>query len=71
MKQLYQKSYIVEKTRTQILQSLFFKKYLRKKVPRVPYATIGGEDGLKMTRAAFALMIKFGDLLEDFTFMVD
>jgi hypothetical protein len=24
-----------------------------------------------MTRAAFALMIKFGDLLEDFTFMVD
>ena len=40
-------------------------------MPRVPYANIGGEDGLKMTRAAFALMIKFGDLLEDFSFMVD
>jgi hypothetical protein len=24
-----------------------------------------------MTRAAFALMIKFGDLLDDFNFMVD
>jgi hypothetical protein len=37
----------------------------------VPYARLAGLNGLKMARAAFALLIKFGDLLEDFVSLVD
>jgi hypothetical protein len=32
----------------------------------VPYARIGGPDGLKLSRAAFAVMIKFSEYFEDF-----
>ena len=37
----------------------------------VPYARLAGENGLRMSRAAFALLIKFGDMLEDFVSLVD
>ena len=37
----------------------------------VPYARLAGPNGLKMTRAAFSLIIKFSDLVEDFLSVVD
>lgn len=38
----------------------------------VPYARLGGEDGMRLTRAAFAVMIRFsGDGLDKFSEMVD
>lgn len=37
----------------------------------IPIARIGGEAGLRMSRAAFAIMIKFSDLVEDFNFLND
>ena len=37
----------------------------------VPYARLGGQTGLRMSRAAFAVMVKFSDLLEDFVALVD
>jgi hypothetical protein len=44
---------------------------LETKMPMVPFARGGGPNGLKMTRAAFSLMIKFSDMLEDFVSVVD
>lgn len=50
-------------------------KYLQKMIessrPRPAYASLGGENGLKLTRSAFAVMIKFSDLLQDFEMLVD
>jgi hypothetical protein len=37
----------------------------------VPFAGLGGADGLRLSRAAFAVMVKFSDLLDDFTALVD
>lgn len=37
----------------------------------VPFARGGGPNGLRMARAAFALLIKFSDMLEDFVSVVD
>lgn len=37
----------------------------------VPFARLGGADGLRLSRAAFAVMVKFSDLLDDFTALVD
>ena len=38
----------------------------------VPYARLGGEDGLRLTRAAFAVMLKFShDGLDRFSEFVD
>jgi len=37
----------------------------------VPFARLGGKDGLRMSRAAFAVMVKFSDLLDDFRSLVD
>lgn len=37
----------------------------------VPYARLAGQDGLRMTRAAFAVMIKFSDYLESFECLSD
>jgi len=45
-------------------------KALEAKIP-MAYARLAGENGLRMTRAAFALLIKFGDMLEDFVSLVD
>jgi hypothetical protein len=44
---------------------------LERKMPMVPFARLGGADGLGMSRAAFAVMIKFSDLLDDFLVLVD
>ena len=41
------------------------------KIPMIPYARLGGANGLRMTRAAFAVMRKFSDLLEDFMALAD
>ena len=38
----------------------------------VPYARLGGEDGMKLARAAFAVMAKFsGDGVDRLTELVD
>lgn len=37
----------------------------------IPHAGLAGADGLRLSRAAFAVMIKFSDLLDDFTALVD
>lgn len=34
-------------------------------------ARLAGQNGLKMSRIAFSLLIKFGDMLEDFVSLVD
>lgn len=39
--------------------------------PRLAYASLGGENGFRLTRSAFAVMIKFSDLLGDFEGLVD
>jgi hypothetical protein len=47
-------------------------KCLQKEVEKViPYAKLGGPNGLRMARSAFALFIKFSDMLEDFVSLVD
>ena len=40
-------------------------------MPFVPYARLGGSDGMRLSRAAFAVMIKFSELFEDFISIVD
>lgn len=38
----------------------------------VPYARLGGEDGMRLSRAAFAVMVKFSnDGIDKFTELVD
>ena len=40
-------------------------------MPMVPHARIGGPDGMRLTRAAFAVMIKFSDLTADLVAAID
>lgn len=40
-------------------------------LPRITYARFAGQNGLRMARSAFALLIKFSDMLEDFVSLVD
>ncbi len=44
---------------------------LERKVPFVPYARLGGNDGMRLSRAAFSVMIKFSEFFDDFQTMVD
>lgn len=44
---------------------------LLKKRPMVTYARLGGTEGMELSRSAFAVMIKFSDLTEDFMALVD
>lgn len=37
----------------------------------MPYARLAGADGMRLSRAAFAVMIKFSEFFSDFTTMVD
>ena len=37
----------------------------------VPYAKLGGADGMRLSRAAFAVMIKFSEFFDDFQVIVD
>lgn len=49
----------------------YLQKYLLKYAHKTPYARIGGDDGMRLSRAAFAVMIKYGDLADDFDNFVD
>ena len=40
-------------------------------MPMVPYARLSGEDGMRLPRAAFAVMIKFSEFFEEFNMLVD
>jgi predicted transcriptional regulator len=40
-------------------------------VPRVHYANLNGADGLRLTRAAFSALIKFSELFDSFSQLVD
>ena len=46
-------------------------KQLQTRIPMVPFSRTGGANGLSMTRAAYAVMIKFSDLQDEFTQLVD
>ena len=37
----------------------------------VPYARLSGEDGMRLSRASFAVMIKFSEFFEEFNNLVD
>ena len=37
----------------------------------VPYARLSGEDGMRLSRASFAVMIKFSEFFEEFNMLVD
>jgi myosin heavy subunit len=37
----------------------------------VPYARLSGTDGMRLSRAAFAVMIKFSEFFSDFKIMID
>jgi hypothetical protein len=37
----------------------------------IPHARLGGADGLRMTRAAFGVMIKFSDFTDTVQTLVD
>lgn len=45
--------------------------HLETKIPMVPFARLNGAQGFRLSRAAFAVMIKFNDLLDDFTMLTD
>jgi hypothetical protein len=50
----------------------YLQQLLERKVPMVPYARLGGEDGMRLTRAAFSVMIFFSsEGAEKFSEMVD
>ncbi len=49
----------------------YLQKQLERKIPMVPYARLGGPNGLSLTRAAFSLILKFSEYFEDFLLMVD
>lgn len=34
-------------------------------------STVGGAAGMRMSRAAFAVMVKFSDLFDEFSYIVD
>lgn len=37
----------------------------------VPHATLGGPDGMRISRATFAVMIKFSDMMDDLQSFID
>jgi hypothetical protein len=39
---------------------------LESKRPLVAFAKLGGTDGMRLSRAAFAVMIKFSEFFDDF-----
>lgn len=49
----------------------YLQQFLERKVPMVPYARLSGEDGMRLSRAAFAVMIKFSEFFEEFKMLVD
>ncbi len=49
----------------------FLQGFLERKVPFVPYARLSGSDGMRLSRAAFGVMIKFSEFFESFCALVD
>ena len=43
----------------------YLQQLLERKIPMVPYARLAGADGMRLSRAALAVMIKFSDYLTD------
>ena len=44
---------------------------LETKIPMVPYARLTGADGMRLSRAAFGVMIKFSEFYDAFFELVD
>jgi hypothetical protein len=42
----------------------YLQSFLETKRPFVPHARLGGIDGMRMSRAAFGVMVKFSDLTD-------
>jgi hypothetical protein len=42
----------------------YLQNFLETKRPFVPHARLGGIDGMRMSRAAFGVMVKFSDLTD-------
>lgn len=49
----------------------YLQSFLERKIPIVAYARLSGEDGMRLSRAAFAGMIKFSEYFEDFNNLID
>lgn len=49
----------------------YLQQFLERKIPLVAYARLSGEDGMRLSRAAFAVMIKFSEYFEEFNMLVD
>ena len=49
----------------------YLQNFLETKRPFVPHARLGGIDGMRMSRAAFGVMIKFSDLTDTIQTLVD
>ena len=43
----------------------YLQSMLERKIPMIPYARLSGADGMRLSRAAFAVMLKFSDSLSD------
>lgn len=44
----------------------YLQQFLERKIPMVPYARLAGSDGMRLSRATFAVMIKFSEFFQDF-----
>lgn len=49
----------------------YLQQFLERKVPMVTHARISGIDGMRLSRAAFAVMIKFSEFFDEFVSLVD
>jgi hypothetical protein len=49
----------------------YLQNFLETKRPPVMFARLSGVDGMRISRAAFAVMIKFSEFFEDFQTIVD
>ncbi|CDW73494.1 UNKNOWN [Stylonychia lemnae] len=49
----------------------YLQQFLERKIPMVAYARLSGEDGMRLSRAAFAVMIKFSEFFDEFNQLVD
>lgn len=64
---------IVHKGTSEIVDKVIqhLQQLLERKTPLVAFARLSGEDGMRLSRAAFAVMIKFSELFDDFAALVD
>lgn len=66
-------SSVIHKGENVIVDKLiaYLQGFLERKIPMCTYARLGGEDGMRLTRASFGVMIKFSEFYDSFTQMVD